>query len=288
MKITDLRASLIKHPLPGEFHPTWGTGLVLTELPMTLIQLETEEGITGYGALPANSLEGVVGVNVFIRNSLIGKDLFNTEEIGKVLRNASLRMTWPWGVEMAVWDAIGKACGQPVYKFWGGYQDKIKIYASLGEVRSAEERAEDALRLKEQGFAGIKLRFRNDDPKEDLKVVEAVLKAVGDSMAIMVDANQADALPGSSAFREWDYATAIRVGRELQQMGVLWLEEPLPRFELKGLQKLSDELDIMIAGGEKIKWFMSLKCLLITIVMTFFRGTPAFPKGYSSLERLQL
>ena len=74
MKITDLRASN-KTPVTGEFHPTWGTGLVLTELPMTLIQLETEEGITGYGALPANSLEGVVGVNVFIRNSLIGKDL---------------------------------------------------------------------------------------------------------------------------------------------------------------------------------------------------------------------
>jgi L-alanine-DL-glutamate epimerase-like enolase superfamily enzyme len=286
MKITDLRASLIKHPLPGEFHPTWGTGLILTELPMTLIQLETEEGITGYGALPANSLEGVIGVNVFIRNSLIGKDLFNTEEIGKVLRNASLRMTWPWGVEMAVWDAIGKACGQPVYKFWGGYQDKIKIYASLGEVRSAEERAEDALRLKEQGFAGIKLRFRNDDPKEDLKVVEAVLKAVGDSMAIMVDANQADALPGSSAFREWDYATAIRVGRELQQMGVLWLEEPLPRFELKGLQKLSDELDIMIAGGEKNQMVHEFKMLIDNDCYDILQGDASFSEGIFQLRKI--
>lgn len=286
MIITDVKASLVKHPLPGRFHPTWGTGLVLTDLPLTLVQVETEQGITGYGALPANSFEGVVGINVFIRKNLIGKDLFNTEEISKVLRIASLRMTWPWGVEMAVWDAIGKVCGQPVYKLWGGYQDKIKVYASLGEVRSAEERAEDARKLLDQGFAGIKLRFRNADPRQDLKVVEAVLHAVGDEMAVMVDANQADALPGSGRFCEWDYATAVKIGRELQAMGVLWLEEPLARFNTAGLQKLCDELDMPVAGGEKNQMQHEFKMLIDQNCYDILQGDASFSEGLFQLRKI--
>ena len=138
MKITDLRASLLKHPLPGEFHPTWGTGLVLTELPMTLIQLETEEGITGYGALPANSLEGC-GVNVFIRNSLIGRISLIRKRSARCFAMLT-RMTQA-GVEDGCLDVLGKLAGNR-YINLGGLSGQNQNHTSLSEVRSAEERAE--------------------------------------------------------------------------------------------------------------------------------------------------
>ena len=258
----------------------------MEELPLTLIEITTDTGLKGYGALPASKKEGVVGVNTFIKESLIGKDVFNIEEIEKTLRNASLRMTWPWGVEMAIWDIIGKNANQPVYKLMGGFQDKIKVYASLGEVRSAEDRVKEAKQIKEEGFAGIKLRFHDNNPENDLKIAKEVVKAVGDSLEIMVDANQADALPGSKSVNQWDYFTALKVGRELEKMGIAWLEEPLPRFDIEGLQKLSNKLSIPLAGGEKNQMMAEFKELIEEDCYEIFQGDASFSAGLFELRKI--
>ncbi|MGI9951814.1 mandelate racemase/muconate lactonizing enzyme family protein [Moorellaceae bacterium AZ2] len=285
MKIVDVRASLIVHPLSGEFRPSWGPGLVHKELALTLVEVVTDEGLSGYGALPCNDKEAIVGVDTFIRPMLVGGDPFNTEAIAQLLRQASLRMGWPWGVEMAIWDLIGKACNQPVYKLWGGYQDKIKVYASFGEIKTPEKCVEDAQRIMAEGIKGVKLRFGSDFRK-DLAAVTSLRNAVGEKMAIMVDANKADSLPGSQGFQGWDYRTALYVGRALEELGVLWLEEPLGRFDFEGLARLNAALDMPLAGGEKNQLAHEFKILIERNCYDILQGDCSFSEGLFQLKKI--
>lgn len=286
MKIVKAEARFILHPLSGEFRPTWGTGLVLEDLALTLISIEVEDGTIGYGALPCNEKEGVVGFDTFIKPALEGMDIFQTEKIARLLRNASLRMSWPWGVEMAVWDAIGKIAGLPVNKLWGGEKTKIPVYASLGENKPLEVRVNEVKKLKDLGFAAVKLRFRNDNPKEDLQCVEMVRKEMGDDFGIMVDANQADALPGSNEFFAWDYKLAYNIGKELERYNVIWLEEPLSRFDYKGLKYLNENLSLKLAGGEKNQMVNEFKQLIDDNCFDILQGDSSFSEGMFQLRKI--
>ncbi|QRN85312.1 mandelate racemase/muconate lactonizing enzyme family protein [Clostridia bacterium] len=286
MKIVNAEAIFLRHPLSGEFRPTWGTGLVQTELPMTLIKIEVEDGTLGYGAIPCNGKEGVIGFDTFIKPELVGTDIFQTEKISRLLRNASLRMTWPWGVEMAVWDAVGKIAKLPIHKMWGGEKSKIPVYASLGENKPLDVRINEVKKLKSLGFAAVKLRFRNNQPKEDLKCVEMVRKELGDDFGIMVDANQADALPGSSEFFAWDYKLAYQIGKELERYDVIWLEEPLSRFDYKGLQFLNEKLNLKLAGGEKNQMANEFKQLIDDNCFDILQGDSSFSEGMFQLRKI--
>jgi L-alanine-DL-glutamate epimerase-like enolase superfamily enzyme len=166
-------------------------------------------------------------------------------------------------MEIPLWDIIGKRAGLPVYKLWGGYQSAVPAYCATGEVRSAERRAEDAQRVLGEGFRAIKLRFHHDDPRDDLGAVRAIRDAVGDSLEIIVDANQAGVEPGLAGHRTWGYPTAYRIARELEELGVLWLEEPLPRHDYDGLARLRSNLHtLMLAGGEDNHGMHEFKLLL--------------------------
>ena len=76
-----------------------------------------------------------------------------------------------------------------------------------------------------EGFRAVKLRFHSPDPRDDLKVIEAIRAAVGDRIEIMVDANQAGIEPGLSGHARWDFQRALAVARELEHSAVAWLEE---------------------------------------------------------------
>jgi L-alanine-DL-glutamate epimerase-like enolase superfamily enzyme len=155
-------------------------------------------------------------------------------------------------LEIALWDIIGKACGQPLYKLWGGRKDRVRAYASSMEVRPPERRAEDALRALEEGWRAIKLRIHHWEPRDDIRQVAAVREAVGDRMEIMVDANQAQS-PGTVQPEPgpvWDFRRALDTARELEALDVRWLEEPLARYNWEGLARLCERVDIPIAGGE--------------------------------------
>src|SRR5439155_1857473 len=114
-----------------------------------------------------------------------------------------------------------------------------------------------------EGYKAVKFRFHLPDPRDDLKVVEAVRAAVGDRIEIMVDANQAGVEPGQGGHDSWDFATALAVARELQRLNVRWLEEPLRRHDYDGLRRLRDKLDTLpIAGGEDNHGLHEFKLLI--------------------------
>jgi D-galactarolactone cycloisomerase len=120
---------------------------------------------------------------------LAGQDPFEINRHAAQLRSMAFFVGRPWPVEVALRDIIGKATGQPIYRLLGGGPEKLKAYASTGEVRPTEARVESARQIVAEGFKALKLRFHSPDPREDLRTLEAVRKAVGDEIDIMVDGN---------------------------------------------------------------------------------------------------
>lgn len=185
MKIIEAEAYICHFPLKEPFHPSWIPGLPMHNNSAVILRLLTDEDIEGVCAGMAFAQEWK-GAPELIKLFLIGRDPFQVEDFVQVLRSAKVIGFRPWFVEIAFWDIIGKAAGQPIHRLLGGARDRVKAYASTGELRDPETRARDALRLVEEGFRGIKLRLRNEDVRRDLAVVEAVRIAVGDEVEIMV------------------------------------------------------------------------------------------------------
>lgn len=262
MKITGLRSRLVEFPLSAPFRPAWGRGRVQTTLMLVLFEVYTDDGITGLGAANGG-LEAAVAVDRFVTPHLLGQDPTHIEALTTVLRDAEILGPPVYGMEVPLWDIVGKAAGLPIYRLWGAATDRVPAYASTGELRGPGRRADDVRRLMEEGFRAVKLRFHQDDPLEDMKVVEAVRAAVGDRVALMVDANQAGADPGIGGHVTWDWRLALAVAKELERLDVTWLEEPLPRHDHDGLARLRQRVDrVRIAGGEDNHGIHEFKLLL--------------------------
>jgi L-alanine-DL-glutamate epimerase-like enolase superfamily enzyme len=249
MKITDIKVIPLKVVREaGEIEPAWNPG---RKTPVQIgggsfVEVLTDQGLVGIG--PAMDPQFLPAV----RSYLIGKDPFDVEQHAAALRYYVLGMPYRGtaGVDIALWDLIGKASGQPLYKLWGGGRDRVIPYASLIALSTPEERAELAKRLMAEGWKAIKLRLHHESMSEDLRTVEAVREAVGDRMTIMVDANQAQSSGDWQPGVRWDFRRAVESARELEELGVYWLEEPLPRYAYAQIAELCDSTDIMIAGGE--------------------------------------
>ena len=249
IKITDIKLlNLRVIEEVGVLEPAWNVG---GEMKMqrgggSVVEVHTDRGVTGIG--PGVSRE----LLPTLKQHLIGQDPFDTERHLKVLgyyaRGAGYKGSA--GIDIALWDVIGKVSGQPLYKLWGGGRDRIPAYASMVRLSTPEERADLAVQLKEQGWKAIKLRIHHETMAEDIRTVEKVRDAVGDDMDLLVDANQAQSATGWQPGVLWDYRRALETARALQDLGCGWLEEPLPRYAFDDLARLNAEVDMAIAGGE--------------------------------------
>ncbi len=262
MKITRVRCRVVDLPLDAPFHPAWARGRNQTNVLLVLVEIETDAGITGITAAHAG-LEAAVCVERFVTPYLLGRDPTAVEALTVVLRDCEILAPPLYFIEIALWDIVGKAAGLPVYKLWGGFADRVTAYCATAEVRPPEVRAADAERLADEGYRAMKVRFHSDDPRHDLKVVEAIRSRVGDRIAVMVDANQAGIEPGFGGHRRWGFSRALAVARELESLGAAWLEEPLPRHDYDGLARLRDKLGTLrIAGGEDNHGLHEFKLLI--------------------------
>jgi L-alanine-DL-glutamate epimerase-like enolase superfamily enzyme len=246
------------------------------------IEIHTDQGLVGIGPALDPSLLPV------LKSHLVGKDPFETERHVATLRYyaAGLPYRGSASVDIALWDLIGKACGQPLYKLWGGSKDKAPAYASMVQLSTAEERADLAGRLLAEGWQAIKLRLHCATMKQDLAIVEKVRQAVGDRMAIMVDANQAQSSANWQPGILWDYRRAVETARELQQLGCYWLEEPLPRFAFKDLARLNAEVDMPIAGGENNRGLHEFRQMLEENVYDILQPESMVLEGLTTLRKI--
>lgn len=251
MKITDVKFLSMEIPLEVPLRPAWDPSASYRSFPLGLVRIYTDEGQVGSAVeLTPQHVMGVTGSQIsYLKSAVVGADPFEVEGIMSKLRYAAFIGPKPWAIEIALWDVIGQACGQPIYRLLGGSKKRVKAYVSTMQLKSPREHAEDARKFFAMGFRAMKLRAHRPDPKDDLKVVSAVREAVGDEMEIMVDANQAWVTEPPV----WSFRTALWMARELAALGVVWLEEPLPKDDLRGLAELARQTEIPIAGGE-LEW----------------------------------
>ncbi len=209
----------------------------------TVARVETDAGVRGsYVGYEAPSLEVL---NRDVRPALVGKDLFAIEDHLKAGLAA-------WGgVEHALWDAIGKIAGQPVYRLLGGAKPSLRVYLTCvwrGKDDQSQvpykDQAEMALKIKKAGFKGMKIRAWRPNPMDDVDACHEIRAAVGPDFAVMFDRTAHH--PG----KVWDYNTALGVARGLEKEHATWLEEPFDRNDFFSPARLAREVDILITGGE--------------------------------------
>jgi L-alanine-DL-glutamate epimerase-like enolase superfamily enzyme len=250
MKIDSIEVHHYRLPLDPPFHAAWDPRPRASHT-ATLVRVRAGD-LEGVGS--GDAMLGFEGCEGYF----LGHDPFAIERHVRVLDNMQFHYGRMWPLEVALWDLMGQATGQPLWKLLGGRANRVRLYASCGERQPANQRAESALRLRALGFPALKLRFHAADPREDLKVVAAVREAIGPEMHILVDANQGWQMPWDAA-APWDFKTALWVADALAELGAYWLEEPLPRHDFRGLAELRRRAKVRIAGGEGNREFAELR-----------------------------
>ena len=242
MKITRISVSNHSVPLAPVFHPSWDSR-PRPRYGVMIVRIDTDEGISGFGS--GDAMSGFEGHE----DLFIGQDPRNIAHLYQIITNLSFHYGKHWPIDLALWDIIGKAEGKPVWKLLGGTEPHLRTYASLGQRRDRDDTV-DAVRARmAEGFPAVKLRFWRDDWREEVKTVEAVRRAVGDGVALMIDCNQAWRM-------QWDTRPsrgvdeALELIRALEPLGITWIEEPIFRGDYDGLKRLRAESQIPIAGGE--------------------------------------
>ncbi len=158
--------------------------------------------------------------------------------------------------DICCWLLAAKAAGLPLYQYIGAYRDRVPIYGSSLILSTPEEYARQAGQQKDAGWAAYKLhppgRF-----KFDLEAYRLCREAVGEDFPLMADPVAA-----------YDYAQALKMGRELEKLNYSWFEEPLPDVDFYGLKKLTAALDIPICGTEVISGshYSAAQCIAEQVV----------------------
>lgn len=254
MRITGLETRRYAFPLDPPFRAAWDP-VPREQVEATLAIVRSDEGLCGYASGDA------VPDAVLLDRLLTGADPLRTEVVRELCETVDFHGGRPWTVEVAVWDLAGRALGQPLWKLLGGRSERILAYASSGELVSADERARRVVALRERGVRAVKLRFHLDDWRQDVEVIERVRAAVGPDVELMVDANQGWRMPGDRE-RRWDVATAAQCARELERLGVYWLEEPLRTDDVEGYATLRRRTSLRIAAGEMVRHLSEARDLI--------------------------
>ena len=250
MKIREIKAVGLRGATPKG---GWSNELQPDDCVHTLIAVLTDQGLIGWGSV--FSSEGLVKAALAVLRPLfLGESALEPERVSEVLhqntfwlgRGGSITHTIS-GIDLALWDLLGKATGQPVGRLLGGrYRERVRPYASL-LMQEPAQMADDLQRIKAQGFRAFKIGWgpfgrRND--AVDQAIVNAARKAVGAECQLMVDAGASD------AFWKRGFKWALRTARMLADYNVDWFEEPLPPDNMTDYIALRRQSTVPISGGE--------------------------------------
>jgi L-alanine-DL-glutamate epimerase-like enolase superfamily enzyme len=250
MKIQEIRAVGLRGATP---EGGWSEEIERNYCIHTLIAVITDEGLIGLGSV--YTYDGLVKNALAVLEPLYqGENALEPERVSEKLhqhtfwlgRGGTLTHTIS-GIDIALWDVLGKATGQPVGRLLGGrYRERVKPYASI-LMQEPGPLADHLLRLKERGFRAFKMGwgpFGRVSNALDEAIARAARDAVGPDILLMVDAG------GSDAFWGQGYKWALRTAEMLAAYEVTWFEEPLKPDALEDYVALRRNAPIPIAGGE--------------------------------------
>ncbi|MGC9027498.1 MAG: mandelate racemase/muconate lactonizing enzyme family protein [bacterium] len=249
MKVDCIELYDVKVPLPSVFYPSWIPGYPQHDVRFTLVRIATEDGVEGWSAGAAMGRERE-GLGSLIGPYLIGMDPLDIGVIQQRLREVSYLGWRNWWIEPAFWDIIGKVKGKPVWELLGGKGGDVSVYASNGEVCSPQKNLEISIKRYEEGFKGVKLRVHSFKEDDDIKQVQEAAREIRSGFKIGVDANQGWRVTVIDDAPLWDIDRAKRFVDKMAELGVSWVEEPLPMDDYVHLSELSAYSKVPIAGGE--------------------------------------
>ncbi|HWC78813.1 MAG TPA: mandelate racemase/muconate lactonizing enzyme family protein [Pseudonocardiaceae bacterium] len=243
MKIIDITLDRLRLPLNPPFAAAWDP-VPRRHFDATIVRVHTDEGIVGVG-----SGDTMAGFEDY-KPLFVGTDPLDIVGQVRAIETANFHGARYWPLEAAFWDIIGKVAGLPVATLFGKAHNRIRAYASTGELRTPEERVESALAMRDRGFRAIKIRIDRARIGEGVATVRAVREELGEEFDIMVDLNQSWRMAGDVQ-PATDLAATRGLVRKLAELGVFWVEEPLPYADVAGFRQLrTDNPGLRIAGGE--------------------------------------
>ncbi|MFJ4263651.1 mandelate racemase/muconate lactonizing enzyme family protein [Paenarthrobacter nicotinovorans] len=224
----------------------------MTEVVFLFAEITTEQGHSGVGfsyskraggpaqyAHAKEVAEGIIGEDPNDIGKIYTKLLWAGASVGR----SGVATQALAAVDIALYDLKAKRAGLPLAKLLGSYRDSVQTYNTSGGFLNAtlEEVKARATQSIEEGIGGIKIKVGLPDSKEDLRRVAGIREHIGWDVPLMVDANQ-----------QWDRATALRMGRQLEEFNLIWIEEPLDAYDFEGHAHLAQILDTPIATGEML------------------------------------
>ena len=249
MKITDVKAYPTSFPIPEKNRVALGIGTAIKR-DAVVVKVTTDEGITGWGEAHHGRAHTAVAklIETTLRQLVVGMDADDTNGIwDRMYRfqlashgmgaGACLAMS---GIDMAIWDARGKAHGLPLYRLLGGTRKAVPAYAggvSLG-YQPEGTLVEEAKKSLDQGYKAIKLRV-GDSVAKDIGRMRAVRKAFGEDLAILTDANIG-----------YEVEDVRRVMPAMDELGIGWLEEPVPAHDYRSYREARSFGRTPLAAGE--------------------------------------
>jgi L-alanine-DL-glutamate epimerase-like enolase superfamily enzyme len=254
-RITDVTLSSITLPLKNPISDAkvlTGRQRPMTEVAFLFAEIRTDSGHHGIGFSYSKRAGGAAQFAHAreVAPELIGHD---PSDIGRLWT----KLVWAGAsvgrsgaatqaiaaIDVALWDLKAKRAGLPLGKLIGAHRDSVRCYdTSGGFLHEPIERVmENATAARAAGIDGIKIKVGHPSPAVDLARVRSVREHLGDDVPLMVDANQ-----------QWDRVTAQRVGRALEEFGLVWIEEPLDAYDVVGHAALARALDTPIASGEML------------------------------------
>lgn len=260
MKITDVTVLILESP--ESYGASEGSEEAHGIKYLGVVKVETDAGITGYSDLETQPhvaraivdapSEGSVTGFLGLRSVLLGEDPFEVERLWHKMymasvyygrRGAAIQVIS--GIDIALWDIVGKATRQPIYKLLGGgYRDKVRAYASTLFRPTPEAMAEACRGYLDQGFSAVKFGWGvfGEDPELDVQLVSAARRALGNRVDLMVDAGW---------YVHRTAKEAIQMVRSIEPSRPFFVEEPLSPEDYDGYAQLAHAVETPIACGEQ-------------------------------------
>jgi galactonate dehydratase len=261
---------------------------------LVYVEVDTDEGVVGLGEATLHNYEEAVLAHVdsLARRYVVGRDPFDVEDLvatifrDEFFRGGAVHMTALAGIEIACWDVMGKALGQPVYRLLGGAcHDRVPAYANgwyTGE-RTPRDFAERAAAAVGRGYRALKvdpfgaggLRLSRDELRAAHGLVAAVREAVGPDVELLLE--------GHGRFNA---ATAIGVARRFEELDLGWFEEPVQPEDLAGLRAVAEASPIPVAAGERVYTRYDALRMLETGAVAVFQADPLHTGGILETKKM--
>ncbi len=283
MKITDVKTIRLRATIPAEGQVLSRSGVRNTRS-TTLVQIETDDGVSGIGSCSGNGELIEIIIEKVLKPLLVGMDPTAIEDIWdraymrgghKEFGTRGIGIVALSGVDIALWDILGKVRGLPIYQLLGGKcRDKVPVYATALYPEEPSRVARRARGFADQGFHGVKIKV-GFDLDQDIRIVRAVRQELGKDFIIMTDANQG-----------YSVDVALKASDAFAECGAFWLEEPLFVEDIEGHAILREKGKTPIAVGENLHTRYAFENFIVRQAVDFIQPDVARAGGISEIKKI--